>query len=151
MKMDFTWKAEYIVGLPEIDAQHEYLFRLLGELNAFAEAAVSDRSARDLLREIDRYAYYHFNSEEVLMEVYRYPGLEDQKREHFNLLQVLDKRICDYRQQGTTVRPLAEFLFQWFLKHVIAEDRSMADYINETRSGRRGIPKTTRFVSSSLY
>ncbi|TVR42847.1 MAG: hypothetical protein EA402_10885 [Planctomycetota bacterium] len=146
MDTQYAWQPRYEVGLEEIDAQHRYLFSLIGELHEFSEAAVIDRSARDLLREIDRYAFYHFNSEEVLMSVYRYPHLDAQKREHFNLLQVLDKRICDFRQQGTTVRPLAEFLREWFLKHLADQDREMAQFISAARNNKRGVPKTSRFI-----
>jgi len=147
-EIDCAWHLKYEVGLEEIDAQHQYLFGLIGELHSHADASVTDKTARDLLREIDRYCYYHFNSEEVLMEIYRYPALEQQKHEHFKLLQVLDKRICDFRQQGTTVRPISEFLHKWFLSHVLSEDCQMAKFIIEIRAARSGIPKATRFQSN---
>ncbi|TVR48966.1 MAG: hypothetical protein EA402_00300 [Planctomycetota bacterium] len=139
MRDMLKWRDEYAVGLPEIDAQHRYFLSLLEELDTLSEAVVSDRVARQILREVDRYAYYHFNSEEVLMGIYRYPDVENQKRDHFNLLQVLDKKICDFRHQGTTVGPLVEFLGRWFFSHINEDDRELARFIIRARSERRGV------------
>ncbi len=143
-----VWKTEYEVGLDEIDAQHRYLFDLIVELHSYADASVTDRTARNLLREIDRYCYYHFNSEEILMEIYAYGNIDGQKREHFNLLQVLDKRICDFRQEGKTVRPVSEFLLGWLLSHMQGDDTLMAKHIKAIRAERVGIPKRNKIDGS---
>ena len=148
-EIDFTWKSEYEVGLEEIDAQHKYLLTLICELHSHADAPVTDRTARNLLREIDRYCYYHFSSEETIMEIYAYPDIDKQKAEHFNLLQVLDKRICDFRQEGRTVRPISEFLITWLLGHMRGDDKVMAKHINTVREERAGIPKRNK-VDGSL-
>ena len=131
--MDMIWKDEYEIGLAESDVQHRYFLDLLRRLDEHAENDLHDREARVLLREIDRYAYYHFSSEELLMNIYRYPDLHQRKHKHFNLLQVLDKKICDFRQQGTKVGPLCKFLTRWFFRHINDDDREMARYIRRTR------------------
>jgi hemerythrin len=136
------------VGLEEIDAQHRYLFDLIAELHTHADSAVTDRTARNLLREIDRYCYYHFNSEETLMEIYAYPDINKQKEERFTLLQVLDKRICDFRQEGKTVRPISEFLFGLLLAHMQGDDLVMAKHIHTIRKARVGVPKRNKIDGS---
>lgn len=145
---DCDWKPEYEIGLEEIDCQHRYLIKLIKELSTYADASVVDRTVRNLLREIDRYWYFHFNSTEVLMEIYAYPNIDKQKKAHFKLLQVLDKRICDFRQEGKTVRPVAEFLLDKLLEHIDGDYKLFARHILEVRNARVGIPKRNKIDGS---
>ena len=49
-----------------------------------AQGTISTHSEMisDILEEMTRYAQEHFKTEEMLMEAYAFPGLEDQKKQH---------------------------------------------------------------------
>jgi hemerythrin len=127
------WDDAYAIGVPEIDAQHRCFLDLIQRIADLGDVPFGDTNAENLLREMDRYAYFHFTSEEALMDIYDYEGLDEQKRIHFHLLQVLDKRISDFRSQDARLPQLADFLARWFISHLKEDDKSLGEHIQSER------------------
>lgn len=54
------WRAEYTVGVPEIDRQHKYLFGLGARLGRVAQTERNQDELAGILSELVAYANEHF-------------------------------------------------------------------------------------------
>ena len=71
----FPWKDAYSVRIPEIDAQHKILIRLINELHAAMLCGQAAGAMAGIMDELVRYTDIHFRHEEALLERRRYSGL----------------------------------------------------------------------------
>lgn len=126
-----VWNSKYEIGVPRIDFEHRIFADLIA---SFAEriAHGKDRLALSrTLREIIKYADFHFTSEENLMEECQYPGL----KEHISTHRVLQNALNDKAMSmaGGLIAPeeLLSFLIDWFLDHTTREDTRIALYCRQ--------------------
>src|SRR6185369_4035031 len=78
----FEWKDEYSVHIHSIDAQHQNLFRMAGELHSAMLAGQAKSVMGKVLDRLVQYTAMHFAHEERLMRQRNYPGFESHKVEH---------------------------------------------------------------------
>ncbi len=89
-----------------------------------------------LLMELEKYAEFHFYSEENVMISCGYPDLARHQQEHRQLMVDLGSKIALYRTGGTDASNVLDFLVEWFLTHATGEDKKLAAYIQkELESG----------------
>ncbi len=89
---DFKWKNKYELNIPEIDEQHKSLMEIAIEIHNIIETNGEFTTDQDLINIIIRareYASYHFYTEEKMMEECHYPKIEQHKKEHQLLLQLI--------------------------------------------------------------
>lgn len=121
------WKSKYDTGVEEIDLQHRAFLSLITRLGREL-AETKDPKYRDrLLEEIAKYAVFHFISEENLMMKHNYPGLEQHRQLHRDLINQLS-----WRRQSLSDSDLLEFLVRWFIHHTVEEDHHIGDFINRS-------------------
>jgi hemerythrin len=131
-----TWGDSYSVGVEEIDRQHRDFFKLFHRLQILCgREGYKELAARHVL-EVAKYAEYHFVSEENLMMIVKYPGLEEQQAEHRKLLADLQEMLNDFEAAKIKIEPLVSFFQTWFLNHTTLMDRMLGNYMHE-RAGRR--------------
>ena len=87
--MDIRWSAALAVGHPEIDRQHQELFRRAAAL-VEALAGRERAEAAQHFDFLDRYAVEHFGAEERLMLESCFPGYGVHRAEHLRF-------VRDYR------------------------------------------------------
>lgn len=124
------WNAEYSIGLATIDSQHKQIFEHLLSM----ENSILKRDPRHVMRsltaELAYYLKFHFAVEEALMEIIKYPALEDHRAAHAKLndsMLELETRI----RQSQSATDLVGFFEEWFVGHVLHDDRAYAAYIGE--------------------
>jgi hemerythrin len=128
MSMNFKWKKEYELDLPEIDVQHKRFLSLVKMLS------ISDEISRHtILNEIFRYASYHFKSEEEMMKQYDYTGLSVHSEEHQFLKERVIVAIEDSQKGKLDFESFIMFLVKWFVNHTTLIDRKMSESIIEKR------------------
>jgi len=120
----FTFTSDYKTGIPEIDKEHEYLFRLLN--NAISsldreQAAIQDLAA-DLINNLKNYALHHFAHEEAYMETIHDPELPRQKREHTAFTQKINEFTIDDSLKVRDVEELLQYIVRWLFSHILASD-----------------------------
>ncbi len=94
--------------------------------------------ARRLSEQLERYSEVHFGSEEVLMDVSRYPGLAGHAAEHRALLQAL-REIGGALARDETELALA-FAVEakaGLASHVAGADARLAQHVAAQRAARR--------------
>ena len=124
----YAWKDAFRTGVDHIDGQHKQFFYLLNEM----AIAIDQRREKEildlLLADLDRYARIHFSTEEKLMEGIGYPDLPRHRQEHEYFVGQLATLHQRHDRGDERVGSSAlEFMRDWFMNHILAEDLKWAE------------------------
>jgi len=127
-----------IVGIEEIDKQHEELLDRMELLRDYLRRGQSRDAVRDTLKFLESYVVEHFATEVRYMQQYRYPGMAEHKDEHETFLRDFTAFKEKYtaqqaRGESTTFLGLeiVRKLNAWFTNHIATTDTSMGAYLAE--------------------
>ncbi len=126
----FKWSKRHAVFIPEIDAQHQDIFRLADELRQAVVAGAPADRAQAILRELIARGEDHFAHEERLMRSTNYPGSAWHKRQHDTVRKRVNEfapRIEAGERQAALL--LLDFLSGWLPDHVRQADCMMAAHV----------------------
>jgi len=122
----------YRLGLPDMDAQHHYLYALFDRLEP--SATVTDAAAAaPLLAEIERYLLYHFACEEHLMRMYKFPQFAAHQGDHAGAENKLGQFLNDFEQRQLNPARLRLFLTGWLMEHSRLSDAVYVAWIKQCR------------------
>jgi hemerythrin len=144
------WSEKMSVGVPELDADHKELIKVINQLGADAEDEARRNAVRQSLFALLRYAEYHFAREEKVMAACRYPGVREHKLEHRDFvdrINRLHRRFDDNPEEAATVvnEALLNFLQDWLNHHILIEDmayRPHAEYNPAARNAAKSFKAT---------
>jgi hemerythrin len=124
------WDTKFSVGHERIDHEHQVFLNLIRNISLMddQDSSQHDRIFRTL-KEIHKYAEFHFLSEENIMLDVSYPEYEIHKKEHEHLLAQLSDQIYAFTHEESRLESLVEFLFEWFAMHTTDIDKRLARYI----------------------
>jgi hemerythrin len=75
----------------------------------------------------------HFQTEEKLMVMNRFPGYTEHKRAHDNFKLVVIKSVKDFDSgEQLVLEKFAGFLKDWILTHIAKVDRQYAEYFKKS-------------------
>src|SRR5512139_1687724 len=80
------WSDELSVGIQEIDEQHKVLVGLVNDMHRAIHEHHGSDTARNILEQLGDYTRVHFAVEESLMRIFDYPGYEEHKKQHEELI-----------------------------------------------------------------
>ena len=123
------WKNEYAIGIDAIDRQHETIFENMLTIENSLVKKDPWNIVRFQILELERYMSFHFAVEESLLQIICYPEASEHKVSHEKLIEALrefEKKVKDSR----SVNDLVFFFEDWFLDHVMSEDKQFVDYAN---------------------
>ena len=126
-----VWKKEFEVGDFEIDAQHKIFLKIIIKIKKAYQIDFSEEYNILLLKELYKYADFHFISEENRMTLFKYPDLESHMQEHKNLLSELSNQIGFINIEHLDMNKLIDFLYNWFVNHTTSLDLKFGEYLNE--------------------
>lgn len=128
------WSDRFAIGVPEIDAQHQELFR---QVNRLLEACTQG-SGKSLLPEIfdflGKYAVEHFATEERYMSRYNYPKLPEHKKVHEDFVQTFLAFRKQAEAEGPGVHLVVQVnrtLVEWLKNHILKMDQEMGRFLKE--------------------
>ncbi len=139
MMESFKWGPQFIIGISEIDNQHQSLVTMI---NRFGEAVAEDKLTETFLtntfRELAGYAQEHFDAEEQLMTEKQLDV--GHKKSHFrqhrdfvvdisNLIETINIDKTD------ECRSLFEYLVHWLAYHILGADKNMSRQIAAIENG----------------
>lgn len=128
----FTWKKSFSVGIVEIDEQHKKLLEYLNELYTRSKSGKGTAVNPMVIDRLINYANTHFRYEETLMKSIGFPELENHKRYHAyfeSQLQEFEKMINN--DSKATLKTVFTFLRDWFLEHIMEEDKKYVPYVRK--------------------
>jgi hemerythrin len=129
-----AWKPEYAVGIEEIDAQHQELFRRAG-LFADSLKRQSRQEIGILLSFLRLYAVTHFGAEEAWMRRAKYPRTAEHQKLHDGFMKdILALSDQHEKPRGTGIDParVIGWLEKWLKHHVSEMDTDLARHLRET-------------------
>lgn len=129
----FIWKAQYVLGVDEMDDEHKVLIEKINALvNGINQSANSSEIQR-LFSDLANYTKKHFSDEEKYMESIRYPDLKAHKQIHHNLLAKVAEFGKTIENGSFDSTSLVAFLNDWLSKHIMGIDMKYARF-SENRS-----------------
>jgi hemerythrin len=132
------WSPSLAVGVPEIDAQHQELFRRAEKLITALRAG--DRTeVEPLVRYLDEYVVEHFSAEERYMREIGYPGLEAHRATHEAFREDFAEMLRDYVRKGPTplvALTMHNWLSDWLRRHVGGIDVEIGRFADAKRRGQ---------------
>lgn len=122
-----SWKPEFETGIATIDAQHQGLFKAMGELQSVLEKSEDREQIQHCLRFLLLYCEIHMQEEELLFRTAGIPGVAEHAMEHRALIDA----AYDLNYRWTEGEPgllpeLLNFLRNRLVKHIQDADRKMA-------------------------
>jgi len=137
---DLEWKDEYLLGIPELDMQHEGIFDCfvsIAEALNKRDKWLADSSVVQLVALLQS----HCAVEESLMRILGYPELdrhiEEHRQFHAELHDLAQKSL---RMKGSVSHEMINLVHKWLQKHIMTSDRDYAAYFSGL-SRRRAVKK----------
>lgn len=122
----YKFTEDCLIGISEIDKEHEELFRLINEAQKILnEGNVNVQVVKNLVSHLEDYAANHFAHEEAYMEEIRDPELERQKKEHAQFKSKIMSVDFDNMSDEDSAKELShfvEFLARWLYHHILGSD-----------------------------
>ncbi|TVR91519.1 MAG: hypothetical protein EA428_05580 [Spirochaetaceae bacterium] len=123
------WSEDYAVSVRVFDEHHKKLFTLVDKLYQGLQAGTSREALITLFDELIDYTGYHFATEEKAFEHFDYPGCEEQKKQHADLVRrVIDLRADMEKGKSMVSVEVMEMLRDWLVKHIKGCDKKYAAF-----------------------
>ncbi|EXG87484.1 hemerythrin-like metal-binding domain-containing protein [Clostridium sp. ASBs410] len=129
------WKDKYELGVPLIDVQHMELFQrveiFMKVLRSSAYWDEKVEKVNETLEFMNAYVVEHFRDEEAYQEKIGYPGREEHKKIHTDMVNYVLAVTEEYERSGYDEQLMQKFagrLMAWLINHVAAEDQRIATY-----------------------
>jgi hemerythrin len=136
------WKIEYEIGVQRIDFEHKILLDLVNSLKLAINKNCSKEWLVRIILEIEKFAEFHFISEENFMLNIGYPGYKAHQVEHFDLLEKFNLEKFNHK----SIESFALFLEDWFINHTTTVDVKIKEYINSNNLNLDDCCYITNFV-----
>ena len=128
----YVWKEQNLTGLPQIDSDHQALFRLASQLQDDIRQGTAWDSLGGHLSRLISYAGFHFEAEESLMLQTSFPDYNRHRREHETFTEkLLSLRSVSRHTNNELAEALMLFLANWLEDHTCGSDHRMAEHIKE--------------------
>ncbi len=130
--MSIDWTDDLAIGIPEIDLQHQELFRRFNNLLAAFGSGTEREEVIPLLDFLSEYVVRHFAEEEQLQEEYGYPGLEGHRLLHETFVANLNALRAQVAVEGVSLSLVLRTnsaLIDWLINHIGFEDRKIGLHI----------------------
>jgi hemerythrin len=130
-----SWTPDLTVHHPLLDDQHKRLFDIATALWHSAEGDAGQADA--LVQDLVDYTHRHFADEEAILYQIGYPQYVGHAKIHKKIFNTVDVLMDKYASTDRRifVRELAEFVSEWLVRHIQAEDMSYARFIRRKAAG----------------
>ncbi|MFA7268146.1 MAG: bacteriohemerythrin [Sterolibacterium sp.] len=134
MEDRLVFGSRYVVGIEQVDREHQKLFELASRIHDLLamDVIVPMNEIQSAITELVDYIKIHFADEESLMKANAYPDLENHRELHAYLLSRIKdfEKSVELAEQFTPV-DVYEFLCNWLGDHIQASDRNFGEYYSE--------------------
>lgn len=126
----FKWCDDLSVGIEEVDEDHRRLIKCLDDLFTACHAGQGPQVLKKILACLMQYSREHFSHEEDVMRRLGYPGLEDHRAAHAELVTELDDIIEQYDISNSheLSNKTLQFLEDWLTHHILIEDKKIGKF-----------------------
>jgi len=134
------WKRAYAIDVPEVDSEHQTLFRLLHGLERGIAGGADDNQLQQKASELHKHLADHFIHEQRLMRTTGYPLYEWHRLRHASS-RVNLRRLARHIARGDRASASAaiDMLGAWLKNHIRLADRMFAAYFRNYRRGQTAL------------
>jgi hemerythrin len=132
--MLIVWKDGFTIDNGVVDEDHRFLIEHLNSIiTALNNRAPVEGICRDA-RQLRVFAELHFQREERLQALSGYPGLDQHRAEHRDLLAQLDAILAQLTSSSATEAAagypgIKSFMYRWLLGHIIESDTKIGAFL----------------------
>lgn len=126
----FDWDSSIEVGIPNIDLQHQELFKIarnIEQLLIINCMGVTNEQILHIIGELRDYVTYHFYEEETLMQQINYPQLLTHRHYHEAFKANINK--IDIDDLTSALQNLKDLLQNWLFQHILIEDKAIKTFL----------------------
>ena len=131
-KRIIDWGEDLVLDIPILDDQHRSLVRIINKLHVVGLKG-SDTITRSFIegtKEAIHYLRFHFATEEKLMIILDFPGVEEHTIANAAFMEEVINRSKELSEDNQyTPEALVSFLKDRFLSHISSYDNAFANYI----------------------
>ena len=127
-----VWSKDYSVQSAYLDHQHQNLIEIVNDFNQAVAKGEGAKLAYSILNRLIQYAEKHFQDEEKLLEIARYPReqLNAHLREHERLTEEIFRHEENWSSYGKDALPeIGRFLQEWLMEHILTSDMKYSRYV----------------------
>jgi len=135
--MRIQWRDSLAIGVAQIDDQHKELLLRFDRLLNACESGEGAMELKKLLLFLEEYVRFHFNDEEALQKLRRFPGYEEHRAQHAYFIARIKALREEVDKQGVMVHNVIEtnnLLLKWFLHHISKVDTELGKFLNSESS-----------------
>ena len=117
VQMTFQFTDDCIIGIEQIDVEHQYLFTIMNQIVDTLEhnEGIPDESQKleTYIARLKEYGQIHFSHEEAYMEEHQDLELERQKREHkyfMTRLNAIDLMDLNHEEKRKILEDMLQYL-----------------------------------------
>ena len=131
----YQFTKDCLIGIPQIDKEHEYLFELVNKTYQSLSSSEEDHIliAKNILVKLKEYAKTHFVHEEEYMESIHDPELPMQQKEHTTFIDKIDELTATADLNEKVLQEILSFLTRWLYRHILSSDMMIGKSIFVTK------------------
>jgi hemerythrin len=124
------WRESYETGIRSMDVQHQKLIELINKLYKVLRRDESSELIQEVLVEMTQYAEKHLHEEEGILKANSYPDFADHIAIHQGYRDTLKTLLTESKKgNGTAVQDTYAFLRQWWMGHIVTEDKKYGEFL----------------------
>lgn len=123
------WNEKMSVGVEALDNDHK---KIVDAINLLYEAVFKTQDREGIaavLRDLGLYVEYHFECEERLMRLARFPDYNRHCERHAELVKKLGEIQTKYDKGGEIGASFFDFVSDWLMRHILNEDAKYKEYM----------------------
>ena len=132
MKPLLEWNDDYSVNVDKLDDDHKKLFQLTNDFYVGIKKKAPISEINRLIKDLKSYTFYHFRTEEELMDKNNFPDVAAHKKEHDSFIEKIvniEQRIQSRSLVGSN--EIVLFLKNWLINHILLKDHKYRSYIKD--------------------
>lgn len=126
------WLPEYTVGVPEIDRQHQELFRKINDLLEACHRGEGKQVLGGVFSFLAEYVKIHFGTEEKAMVAHAYPDYQVHRAEHKKFIESFLQLKAKFEAEGAGIWLVAHtnrIVVDWLKNHIIMTDTKLGTFL----------------------
>ena len=136
MPQKFVWDDNFNIGIESINQQHQNFIKIANRLLEMASKdSVKKEELDAMIEELEKYAFYHLETEETYFAEYKYPGaaahIADHNRYRETVKLIIQKSGNPEIDVKTLAQECALFSGKWLIKHIQIMDKQYAPFFIE--------------------
>ena len=113
-----------------VSLEHQHV-QIIAKYNEFITSLRHTTSSNDIpakFQDLISYIGIHFTSENILMEMLKYPGCDSHREQHVSFIRRVNTFVMEIKEGRSAVNELVLYIGHWLLGHALVADMEFGDF-----------------------